>query len=184
MREIVDSGNHYVGQVKKNQPKLLKAIEQVKLEQIPIDMYSYTETARGLTTTWSVHLYEGHVGQLHKEWANLNRIVEVHKVVESAFKTTHSSRHYISDVKNNNAAFFHEGIRAHWQIENNVHRTKDIFHKEDDNLIKKKNGPINMSIMSSIAINIHRTHSNASMPDNQIKFRCHLKETVKKHQFA
>ena len=30
MRDIVDSGNHYVGQVKKNQPNLLKAIEQVK----------------------------------------------------------------------------------------------------------------------------------------------------------
>jgi len=123
------------------------------------------------------------VGKLHREWANLRRIIQVHKTVEGTHKTTHSERFYISDVINDNASFFHEGIRAHWAIENKLHRTKDVFHKEDANRIRTKNGPINMSIISSLAINIHRINGATSMPDSQIKFCCHLKRTVQKYKF-
>jgi len=86
-------------------------------------------------------------------------------------------------LTNDNASFFHKGIRKHWGIENNVHRTKDVFHHEDANGIRKRNGPINMSIISSIAINVHRFNGATSMPDSQIKFCCHLKESVDSYHF-
>lgn len=142
-----------------------------------------TEIKRGVKTTWYVHVYEAHIGLLHREWKNLNRIIQVHKTVESSSKMSHSERFYISDLKNNNAKFYHQGIRQHWQIENNLHRTKDVFHHEDKNGIRKGNGPIVMSIISSLAINIHRANGSRSMPDSQIKFRCHLRQTVEKYHF-
>lgn len=172
-----------MAQVKRNQPNLFDAIQQIKLEQLPIDNYQHTERKRGVTTTWFVHVYEAHIGHLHQQWANLNRIIQVHKTVESTEKTTHSERFYISDLSKDSASFFHEGIRGHWGIENNLHRTKDVFHNEDANGIKKGNGPINMSIISSMVINIHRFNGEYSMPDAQIKFCCHLERAVEQYQF-
>jgi len=124
--------------------------------------------------TWSVLLYEAHVGPLHKEWSKLKRIVQVHKNVEKGKNRSTNQRFYISDLNNRNAKYYHQGIREHWGIENRLHWVKDVVHKEDKNRIRKDNGPINMSIFSSIAINIHRKNGNDSITEGQIKFCCNL----------
>lgn len=184
IKTVVESCNHYVAQVKRNQPNLHAAIQKVKLEHLPVDSFEHRERTRGKQVTWSVHVYRAHVGKLHREWKNLNRIIQVHKVVEDSKKTIHSERFYISDLTYNDAEFYHQGIRQHWAIENRLHRVKDMVHGEDGNRIKTKNGPINMSIISSTAINIHRMNGSTSITNSQIKFCCHLKQSMEKYKFT
>ena len=169
--------------MKRNQPKLHEAIQNIKLEHPPVDSYYHSERNRGKDITWAVHVYSAHIGVLHKEWVNLNRIIQVHKIVEHKDRVSHSERFYISDLTTYNAAFYHHGIRGHWAIENKLHRTKDIFHSEDNNGIKKGSGPLTMSTISSIALNIHQKKGGKSITDNQIKFCCHLKEAMAKYGF-
>ncbi len=42
--------------------------------------------------------------------------------------------------------------------------------------MKTKNGPINQSIISTIAINIHRKNGNPSITDSQTKFGANVNE--------
>ena len=51
-----------------------------------------------------------------------------------------------------------------------------MVHNEDDNRVKTNNGPINQSIISTIAINIHRKNGNPSIIDSQIKFGTNVKK--------
>jgi len=179
IKEIVDSGNHYVAQVKRNQPRLFQGIEQIIMNQCPLDFYEYQQRIKGADVTWSVLVYEAHVGAVHKDWSNLKRIVQVHKRVEKQKSITTNQRFYISDLTNDNARYYYKGIRQHWGIENRLHWVKDVVHKEDKNRIRIKNGPINMSIFSAIAINIHRKNGNDSITEGQIKFCCNLRRTLK-----
>ena len=117
----------------------------------------------------------------HKEWKGLKRFIHVHKEVFHTNKNTKkrftdNDRHYISSVSSSNAKFFHEGIRNHWSIENKLHWVKDVIHNEDDNRVRTNNGSINQSIISTIAINIHRKNGNPSITDSQIKFGANVKE--------
>ncbi len=168
-----------MAQVKRNQPRLYNKIGETIRGEYPLDHYQYEERSRGAIVKWTVLLYEAHIGVLHKEWANLKRIVQVHKSVEKRNKKSTNQRFYISDLDNCNAQYYHKGIRGHWGIENRLHWVKDVVHKEDDNRIKTNNGPINMSIFSTIAINIHRKNGNDSITEGQIKFCCNLKQTLK-----
>ena len=51
---------------------------------------------------------------------------------------------------------FATGIRGHWQIENNLHRVKDVFQNEDKNVIKNIKLARNVSILQSVVINLFR----------------------------
>ncbi len=173
----MESGNYYVAQVKGNQPKLLNRIHQIITTQDHLDFFEHKERQKGKAVTWSVFVYEAHVGILHKEWADLRRIIQVHKIVEGA-ESKHNDRYYISNLKNTDASFYHQGIRGHWGIENKLHWVKDVIHKEDKNRIRTGNGPLNMSIMSSIAINIHRNNGSDSILNSQIKCCCDIRATL------
>jgi predicted transposase YbfD/YdcC len=180
IKTIVESGNHYVAQVKRNQPNLYEAIERTICNEAPVDYQVFKQKNKGQYCSWYVSVYEAHIGKLNKKWAGLKKIIHVHKVVEKASAAQkHSDRLYISDLKTNNAAAFHKGIKDHWKIENLLHRVKDVIHREDRNRIRTGNGPINMSIISTRAINIHRSSSQRPIVENQIKFGYDLANPLK-----
>jgi len=60
-----------------------------------------------------------------------------------------------------------------------LHWVKDVIHGEDSNQIRTQNGPVNSSVFSSIAINIHRKNGNHSISDGQMKFSSNVKELFK-----
>ena len=47
---------------------------------------------------------------------------------------------------------FKEVARAHWKIENNLHRSLDVFYEEDKSHIKKENAPLNISTLRKIGL--------------------------------
>ena len=96
-------------------------------------------------------------------------------------RQTVNDRLYISSVLSSDAEFFHNGIRNHWspdsyRDENKLHWVKDVIHNEDNNRMNTNNGPINQSIISTIAINIHRKNGNSSITDSQTKFGANVNE--------
>ena len=181
VEKIVESGNNYVIQVKGNQRTLFREIQRIMVEQLPLDVFTVEEKGHGRHSLWSVSVFSALNSKKHKEWKGLKRFIHVHKEVFHTNKNTKkgftdNDRLYISSVSSSNAKFFHEGIRNHWSIENKLHWVKDVIHNEDDNRVRTNNGPIKQSIISTIAINIHRKNGNPSITDSQIKFGANVKE--------
>ena len=142
---------------------------------MPLSYFEEHEKGHGRKTAWYVTLYNARNHEKAREWKNLSRFIHVHRVATDKGGETHSDRLYISDLYHSDAQIFHYGIRGHWGIENRLHYVKDVVHHEDKNRIRSDNGPVNMAVMSSIAINIHRKNGNQSIKNGQIKFRANVK---------
>ena len=176
---IVESGNHYVIQVKGNQPRLFKEMQHLIVFGHPLDYFEEHQKDHGRQSSWFVHVYDAQAGPMAKEWKGLSRVIHVHKRTLKNGEEKHSDRLYISDLHSTDAQDFHQGIRGHWTIENSLHWVKDVIHNEDKNGIKKANGPMNYAIFSSIAINIHRKEGEYSITDSQAKFNANVKKLFK-----
>ena len=187
VNDIVQSGNHYALQVKQNQPKLYKHIENHIAQNQPIDTHSVTEKAHGRQTTWTVKVFSNHDTTLQKTWTNLNSFITIEKSVIHKGKlnkkkvpeqiTTQSISYRISDVELC-AKEFAKGIRGHWGIENRIHWVKDVNFKEDGNKIKDDNGAVNMAIFNTISLNYLRQNINDSIKKAQILFGQNVKELI------
>lgn len=55
-------------------------------------------------------------------------------------------------------------VRAHWQIENNLHWMLDVHLGEDNNRARKDNAPANVAILKRIARNILQTTDEPKIP--------------------
>jgi len=177
----VESRNHYVSQVKRNQPTLFKEIERAIVEQKPLDYCEVEEKDHGRHSIWTTTVYDAKGSQKAKEWTGLRRFIHVHKCTIKKNKTgkkvfKDSNRFYITDLSTLDATYYQRGIRAHWKIENSLHWVKDVIHGEDGNGIRTHNGPVNSAVFSSIAINVHRIHGNQSITEGQIIFRKNMQE--------
>lgn len=178
---IVESDNHYVLQVKRNQPTLFEEIGRASLEQTPLDYYEEHEKDHGRCSNWHVYVYDARQSVKASEWTNLARFIHVHKHTvykeKGKIKISHSDRYYISDYFQSSALFYHKGIREHWGIENQLHWVKDVIIGEDSNQIRHKQGAINRAVLSSMILNIHRKNGQKSISDAQITNNaCNIKE--------
>lgn len=128
-----------------------------------------------------MNVFDASYSEKAREWKNLRRIVHVHKKTlhTKTGKISHSDRLYISDIYEQDAKKFHEGIRGHWQIENNLHWVKDVIQNEDKNGVQKRNGPVNVSTLNSLALNIHRIFGEKSLTTSQMIFCADLKLVLK-----
>jgi len=176
---IVDSGNNYVIQVKRNAKKLFVEIESQILHQKPLSCFVETEKNHGRHSTWTVRTFNALHIEMQSEWKNVCRIIHVHKQTIKGEKYSDNNRFYITNLSDTDAQFFHTSIRAHWKIENSLHWVKDVVHKEDKNRMRTANGPINTAVFGSIAINLHRKHGDYSITLSQIKFGANVKELFK-----
>lgn len=149
------------------------------IEQEPLDYFEESEKDHGRHSYWYVTVYNALQSNKNPEWKGLTRFIHVHKNTIKNGRDTHSDRLYISSNPTACAAFYHNGIRGHWSIENSLHYVKDVVHGEDGNQIRKGNGPVNTAVFSSIAINIHRKNGNHSITQGQLKFSSNVNELFK-----
>ncbi len=172
---IVESGNHYVAQVKGNQKTLLEEVKRVARSQIPLSTYHLEQKGHGRDMTWQVSVFDASNSGKTAEWKNLKRVILVKRERTQKQKSIKKDAFFISDLALQSEEF-HQGIRGHWGIENRLHWVKDVVHKEDSNRIKKENAPLNRAVLSTIAINIHRKNGHQSITYGQIKFGAKVKE--------
>ena len=155
---IVESGNHYIIQVKGNQKKLLKQIqENTGDNDLCIDYHEEASRGRGRKEIRKTFIYKD-ISGISNEWIALNRLIRVERYVYKKNKKSHETAYYISDIISNKAGYFAKHIRGHWGIENRLHWVKDVNLKEDDSKIKKGSAPENFSIVRNIVCNIYRAN--------------------------
>jgi len=178
---IIDGGNHYVLAVKGNQQTLHEEAKRITETQNPMDYFSETEQNRGCVISWEISVFDAENSPKAKEWQNLQRIIYVKKHSFHIEKQEHikNERYYITNLKNCNAEYYYKGVRGHWKIENNLHWVKDVIHGEDRNRVRDKNNAVNQSVISTIALNLHRMNNpTVSILDNQILFRANIKKAM------
>lgn len=168
-------------QVKGNQPTLSVSMQQVMVEQPCLDYYHEEEKGHGRHTNWYVAVYDASTDSKASEWNSLRRCIHVHRECfhTKSGKTVHSDRLYISDLFSTCAESYHKGIRGHGAIENNLHWIKDVRHGEDKNQIKKANGSVNCSTISTMALNIHRQKGRKHIYDAQVYTMAKINDIIK-----
>lgn len=145
---------------------------------MPLSTYQTCEKGHGRQSHWRVSVFDASQSPKIKEWMGLKRFIHIERWgMRSKENGYAQTTFYISNLEHE-AENFHLGIRERWHIENKLHWVKDVVHKEDHNGVKKNNGPVNISIFSTIAINMHRLKGHQSISEGQIKFASNIKELV------
>jgi len=148
------------------------------VEQSPIDCFEVHEKDHGRRSSWYAFVYDAQQNPKAEQWANLRRFIHIHRVREEKGKITHTDSFYISDLFETSAEVFQQGIRGHWGIENRLHWVKDVFFNEDQSRIRTGAGPIADSILSAIAINIHRSEGRQSVSEAQAYAVKNIRELI------
>jgi predicted transposase YbfD/YdcC len=175
---IVKNQNHYVAQVKANQGKLLAHIHNTVSTQAVLSQFSTTEQAHGRQSSWQVDVYAALPTKLTQPWLGLSHFVHVHRQRLVKGKLSEVDAYFMSDLSLQ-AAEFAQGIRGHWGIENKLHWVKDVVCREDANRIRHKTGAINVAVLGTISLNLHRQAGHNSITEGQIKFGSNVKELAK-----
>lgn len=170
--------------VKRNQRNLFRDIEDVVCKNEPIDFYEEVDKGHGRHTRWTVNVFNALNHPQTKNWKGLKRFIHVHRYAfnTKTGKSIDSNRFYITDLSEVDAAYYQDGIRSHWEIENQLHRTKDCLHNEDNNRIRGNNAPVNISTISSMALNLHRLQNHKSITDAQAFTMANLAKVIKNYR--
>ena len=67
-------------------------------------------------------------------------------------------------------------LRGQWQIENNLHRKRDVVWDEDKSSIRTKSGPQVMSALTNLVISIFHRGGVKSFPSANRRFRSRTQE--------
>lgn len=178
--EIVESGNHYVIQVKGNQPTLEQAIVETFAHDTPTDSCIVEEKDRGSKKTWQVKVYPCTHTDLSKQWTALAIYVVLFKTEIKKGILTHTRHLYMSDNTTLSAQDFAKGIRGHWGIENRLHRVRDVDFVQDHNQISNQNAAVNIATFNTIAINFLRENIHPNISYAQILFGQNFKTNIDK----
>lgn len=158
----MDGGNDYLIQVKKNQPKLFKRIEELTNEDQPLDTCSTEDLSRGRKVNRYTEVY-GNSGGFDKGWIKLERIIKQTRSGKRGKKNFEEIHYYISSKERDDASYFAEGIRSHWGIENRSHWVRDVVMNEDGCRIKSKEIVSNLSLFRSAIISLFRANGHDSI---------------------
>ena len=87
------------------------------------------------------------------EWPGLRSVTKVVCRRETDTGATVQSRYYISSL-DGSAQRLLMAARAHWSIENSLHRIMDVTFCEDQGRVRKDHGPQNMATLRQISHNL------------------------------
>lgn len=175
---IVKNQNHYVAQVKANQRKLLAHIQHTVSTQVELSAFTTTEQTHGRQSSWQVQVYAAPSTALTQPWLGLSHFIHVHRQRLVKGQVSQVDAYFMSDLSLS-AAEFAQGIRGHWGIENKLHWVKDVVCGEDTNRIVHKTGAVNVAVLGTISLNLHRQAGHDSITEGQIKFGSNVKELIK-----
>lgn len=176
VKSILDSGNDYLIQVKRNQPKLITQIKENINSSKPLETHFSSEKSRGRTENRLVEVYDNIEG-ISSEWLGLQRIIHVHRHGWRHEKGDFEEHHYYIFSKSiDNAEFIAQGIRGHWGIENRLHYVKDVVQNEDNSNIKGGYAIENLSLLKNSAINLFRLNGFPSIKKARITFANKINE--------
>ena len=104
------------------------------------------------TRTASVSTDIDALRDMHR-WPGLKAIGKVHRVRETAGKTTTETAYYLLSTPLSPERF-NAAVRSHWGVENSLHWRLDVVMNEDQARTRLGNGPHNMAVLRHMALNV------------------------------
>jgi predicted transposase YbfD/YdcC len=179
LHQIVKSDNHYLVQVKGNQPKLKAAIEETLIVGEPIAYNREEAIVRGRLEIRETYLY-ARQNNLDAGWESVNLIIHLYRNFLSKHKEYKSDSFYVSDLQTDDARFIAQGIRSHWHIENKLHYTKDVTMREDKECTKNKTAAPILALLRNITFNICKSENQSIKIATEIFANYNVKELFQK----
>lgn len=179
---IVSKNADYILAVKGNQKELFEPIvDTFKLTKSQ-NVYEHEITGdHGRIESRTLETFSADIikSQLNLDkWANIKTIARV--TYTNYSNQTEEKRYFISTIDHKQIDKIANGIRSHWQIENNLHWVLDVVFKEDDSRIRDERTALNFSWFRKMAVgllakdgtnisNQRKMRRNHANPENIIK---------------
>lgn len=152
-------GAHYLLTVKGNQPTLLRQLQALPWEQVPVaDHTSGKGHGRREERTLKVTAIKtGAAGIAFPSAALALQITRRRKPL-TATKWQTETVHAITDLTldQTDAQQLADAARGHWGIENRLHWVRDVTLDEDRSQIRTGHGPAVMATLRNLVISLHR----------------------------
>ena len=155
VRQIRESGNHYLITVKKNHLKLYNQIQEVAKTSKPDSIETRKEISHGRKITRRVSVLKNPLGA-ESPWGDIQSLIQVERWGYRGKKLYRETVYYISSLEQE-AEFFLAKIQEHWLIENQVHWVKDIILKEDQMRIQEIGAASNFALINTVVLNLFRS---------------------------
>lgn len=154
---IVEKKGHYLLALKANQKSLYEDVECAFKMHVGHDMHETIDADHGRIETRRCSILPATEYLMEEKlspWKNLGTVIRLESKREIQGKITQETHYYISDEKENNAAYFLSLIRGHWSIENQLHWHLDITFKEDACRARAGYASQNLSVLRKMALHI------------------------------
>jgi len=147
-------GADYVIGLKRNQRNLYKAVEEHFSEGVrAYQRETRAHSGHGRIEIRDYYLETDITWLAQKdEWAGLKSVGMVKSVTYKNGKSGCERRYYITSLTDVNE--FAHAVREHWAIENKLHWSLDVVFREDSDLAKKGNAPLNLNILDKTALRL------------------------------
>ncbi len=158
VKDLQSSGADYALALKANQPKLFERVQKefggnyasISCKEVVEKNRGYVEERR-LRCSKRVEKIDP-----KSEWKGLEAVIELRTKKSKGDELSIETRYYLTSVKAGLEVLL-EIIRSHWGIENILHRSLDVFFKEDACQVREKRGAENLSMLRKLAGSIlHR----------------------------
>lgn len=163
--QSVETQNHYLIALKKNQKTLYNSLVEVSQTQPTQSFVSEKDSRHGRQIIREVSVFDlsywSNLG-----WAKLQTLIKVERWGNRGLKPYKHTAYYISSLSES-AQVFAEKIRGHWRIENQLHWVKDVIFKEDSWSIHQFQAATNFSVLRTMAINLFRFLGFLSVTEGQ-----------------
>ena len=165
-RKIVAEKGDFVLAVKDNQPKLVRAIQEVfsghlkdDLQHVPHRRHETRETGHGRTDERYYYLAKlPRDFPLRKEWPSVKAIGMVVRITEKSDGTTSDDVRYFIVSRYLSGPRFAQAVRGHWGIENSLHWVLDVTFDEDQSRTRNRHMANNLSWLRRFAISLLKRH--------------------------
>lgn len=129
-------------------------VENTRLEKDKLDTNTVIDKGHGRIEKRETYVITDFdkLDALNK-FKGVNSIIKTENYREITGQTSIQEKYYISNLKLS-AKKFGDITRKHWQIENNLHWTLDVYFKEDLSTAKKSNAIHNFSLLRKICFNL------------------------------
>ena len=156
---IAESKNDYVIALKCNQKKLFKQVVNIIENQPPKSQAESVDISHGRHLVRKVSVFDIPPQKLKDferlKWGNITSLIKVERSGTRGKKDYEHLTYYISSLSAS-AEIFASKIRGHWLIENQLHWVKDVVFKEDIWPRHNYIAVTNLSLLTTVALNLYR----------------------------
>jgi predicted transposase YbfD/YdcC len=162
---IIDSGNHYLGALKGNQPCLLSAV----IDHFqPQQSFNQINKGHGRIEKRTVSICQSLSGI--PDFPGLQTLIRVESERQvhrsTIIEVSTETRYYVASFSETPQAFA-DRIRGYWGVENKVHYVRDVTQGEDASRIRTSPLIQSWALARNFALNIYRNMGFQNMAQAQ-----------------